>query len=120
MAKGADSSDDGHATDFHFVHLGSMAIRGWGSIMVEATAVVPEGRITPSDSGIWSDSHIAGFKRIVDFVHASKGKIGIQLAHAGRKASTQPPWVVRLAQDEGWKGGEVAGEEVKGWPNGSE
>ncbi|RSH87413.1 hypothetical protein EHS25_003323 [Saitozyma podzolica] len=111
------SSDNGHATDHHFVHLGSMAMRGWGLIMVEATAVVPEGRISPEDSGIWDDSHIAGFKRIVDFVHAHRGKIGIQLAHAGRKASTLAPWVERIAHDEGWDGGSVPSEQVGGWPN---
>lgn len=116
----ADSSDDGKATDWHFVHLGSMATRGWGSIMVEATAVVPEGRITPEDSGIWSDDHIPGFKRIVDFVHAQSGIIGIQLAHAGRKASTLAPWVERIARDEGWTGGSTATEENRGWPNGGE
>ena len=95
-----------------------MATRGWGSIMVEASAVVPEGRITPEDSGIWSDDHIPGFKRIVDFVHAHRGVIGIQLAHAGRKASTLAPWVERIARDEGWEGGCTATEENGGWPNG--
>lgn len=112
------SSDDGKATDWHFVHLGSMATRGWGSIMVEASAVVPEGRITPEDSGIWSDDHIPGFKRIVDFVHANRGTIGIQLAHAGRKASTLAPWVERIIREDGWEGGCTATEENGGWPNG--
>lgn len=105
------------ATDHHFVHLGSMAQRGWANIMVEATAVVPEGRITPEDMGIWSDEHIAPLKRIVDYVHASRGKIGIQIAHAGRKASTLGPWTSRLAAENGWKGGEVATKEVGGWPD---
>ncbi|CAD6585588.1 MAG: hypothetical protein TREMPRED_004180 [Tremellales sp. Tagirdzhanova-0007] len=109
------SSDHGHATDHHFVHYGSMAMRGWGSIMVEATAVVPEGRISPEDSGIWQDSQIAGFKRIVDFVHAHKGKIGVQLAHAGRKASTMSPWMQRISQDKGWEGSKVPDDKSGGW-----
>ncbi|WVR07034.1 hypothetical protein IAU60_004073 [Kwoniella sp. DSM 27419] len=111
------SSDDGHPTDHHFVHLGSMAMRGWTGIMIEATAVVPEGRITPQDSGIWDDSHIAGFKRIVDYVHGVKGLIGIQLAHAGRKASTPQPWLLREAIEKGYQGGTVMTEENGGWPN---
>lgn len=111
------SSDDGKATDHHFVHLGSMAMRGWGNLMVEATAVVPEGRITPQDSGIWSDDHIAGFKRVVDYVHALQGKIGIQLAHAGRKASTLAPWIEIIAREQGWEGGSVASKENQGWPS---
>lgn len=111
-----DSSDDGKATDFHLVHHGSMALRGWGNLMIEATGVVPEGRISPQDMGIWSDEHIAPLKRVVDFVHAQGAKIGIQLAHAGRKASTNAPWVQRLATENGWKGGEVAPSSVGGWP----
>lgn len=95
-------------------------MRGWGSIMVEATGVVPEGRITPEDSGLWSDDHIPGFKRIVDYVHALKGTIGIQLAHAGRKASTLSPWVERMAREDGWKGGSTVPEENGGWSKGSE
>ncbi|WRT66358.1 uncharacterized protein IL334_003313 [Kwoniella shivajii] len=111
------SSSNGQATDHHLVHLGSMAMRGWGSIMIEATAVVPEGRITPEDSGLWEDSQIDSFKRIVDYVHGIKGVIGIQLAHAGRKASTPAPWNLRLAVEGGYDGGNVVGEENGGWPN---
>ncbi|WVQ67672.1 uncharacterized protein L199_005876 [Kwoniella botswanensis] len=112
------SSDEGKATDHHFVHLGSMAMRGWGSIMVEATAVVPEGRITPEDMGIWEDSQIEPLKRVVDYVHGLRGIIGIQLAHAGRKASNPAPWTLRQAiEDEGYDGGDVVGEENGGWPN---
>ncbi|KAF9585043.1 hypothetical protein BGW38_004143 [Lunasporangiospora selenospora] len=84
------SSLDGFFTDFHLVHLGSFAVSGAGLIIAEATAVVPEGRISPSDTGLWSDEHIPGLKRIVDFAHAQGSKIGIQLAHAGRKASVKP------------------------------
>jgi len=87
------SSQDGHPTDWHLVHLGSRAVGGAGLVMVEATAVTPEGRITPDDSGIWSAEHIASFKRITDFIKTQDAIVGIQLAHAGRKASTAAPWV---------------------------
>ncbi|EGO05331.1 hypothetical protein SERLA73DRAFT_174441 [Serpula lacrymans var. lacrymans S7.3] len=87
------SSDNGHATDWHLVHLGGFATRGSGAITVEATAVVPEGRLSAQDAGLWEDSQIAPLKRIVNFVHSQGTKIGIQLAHGGRKASTLPPWV---------------------------
>ncbi|KAF8665430.1 hypothetical protein AX16_000449 [Volvariella volvacea WC 439] len=106
------SSQNGHATDWHFVHLGGFATRGVGAICIEATAVVPEGRISPQDAGLWTDSQIAPLKRIVQFVHAQGTKIGIQLAHAGRKASIHAPWVqnkagagashVALTQEDGW------------------
>ncbi|WWC89309.1 uncharacterized protein L201_004230 [Kwoniella dendrophila CBS 6074] len=112
------SSDNGKATDHHFVHLGSMAMRGWGNVMVEATAVVPEGRITPEDMGLWNDDQIEPLKRVVDYVHGVRGIIGIQLAHAGRKASNPAPWTLRQAiEEEGYKGGVVVGEENGGWPN---
>ncbi|GHJ84092.1 hypothetical protein NliqN6_0494 [Naganishia liquefaciens] len=116
------SSDYGHATDWHFVHYGSMATRGIGAIVMEATAVVPEGRISPEDAGIWDDSHIAPLKRIVDFCHAQGTLIGIQLAHAGRKASCLAPWVQeQMDNDPQYKGikegRSVAAEEVGGWPD---
>ncbi|EEB09791.1 NADPH dehydrogenase [Schizosaccharomyces japonicus yFS275] len=78
---------DGMADDFHFVHYGSLAIRGPGCIVMEATAVSPEGRISPGCLGLWKDEQISPMKRIVDFAHSYGQKIGIQLAHAGRKAS---------------------------------
>lgn len=81
-------AQDGVPTDWHLVHLGSRATGGFGLIISEATAVVPEGRISPGDTGIWSDDHIAPWKRITDFVKSEGVVIGIQLAHAGRKAST--------------------------------
>ncbi|KAJ3359266.1 hypothetical protein GGF31_004238 [Allomyces arbusculus] len=84
------SAQDGFATDYHLVHLGQFALRGVGLAMVEATAITPEGRISPQCLGLWKDEHIAPLKRIVDFYHAHNGKIGIQLGHAGRKASTYP------------------------------
>lgn len=86
------SSEDGFANDWHFVHLGSRAIGGAGLVMTEAAGVSPEGRITPADLGIWKDEHIAGLKRITDFVHEHGAYAGAQLAHAGRKASMSRPW----------------------------
>ncbi len=86
------SSPDGFATDWHLVHLGSRASGGAGLVFTEAAAVVPEGRISPGDLGLWKDDHIAALRRIVDFTHTQGALIGIQLAHAGRKASMQVPW----------------------------
>jgi 2,4-dienoyl-CoA reductase-like NADH-dependent reductase (Old Yellow Enzyme family) len=100
------SSVDGFANDFHLVHLGSRAVGGSALIIQEATAVCPEGRITYGDMGIWNDEHIRKPKEIVDFVHAQNALIGIQLAHAGRKASYQLP-------QEGAK--KIAPEEKNGW-----
>jgi 2,4-dienoyl-CoA reductase-like NADH-dependent reductase (Old Yellow Enzyme family) len=87
------SSNDGMPTDWHLVHLGSRAVGGAALIMVEATAVSPEGRISPWDSGIWSTDHAQAFKRITAFIKAQSAVPGIQLAHAGRKASTDLPWL---------------------------
>ncbi|HTR28887.1 MAG TPA: NADPH dehydrogenase NamA [Puia sp.] len=86
------SSRDGMADDWHLVHLGSRAVGGAGLIFTEATAVSPEGRISPSDLGIWKDDHIDGLRKIVKFVRGQGSEIGIQLAHAGRKGSTAEPW----------------------------
>jgi 2,4-dienoyl-CoA reductase-like NADH-dependent reductase (Old Yellow Enzyme family) len=86
------SSEDGFANDWHLVHLGSRAVGGAGLVFTEATAVLPEGRITPNDLGLWKDEHIAPLARIVDFLHAHGAHAGIQLAHAGRKASMSRPW----------------------------
>ena len=86
------SSADGMATDWHLVHYGSRAIGGAGLIMTEAAAVLPEGRISPDDLGIWKDEHIEPLKRITDFIRLQDAKSAIQLAHAGRKASTAPSW----------------------------
>lgn len=86
---------------------------------MEASAVVPEGRITPQDNGIWSDEHIPGLKRIVDFAHAQGTKIGIQLAHAGRKASTRAPWAGAdlKGRNRDPTGSDVATVEELGWPD---
>jgi 2,4-dienoyl-CoA reductase-like NADH-dependent reductase (Old Yellow Enzyme family) len=86
------SSTDGFATDWHFVHLGSRAVGGAGLVLTEATAVLPEGRISPQDLGIWMDDHIEPLARVVRFIHEQGSVAGMQLAHAGRKASTYPPW----------------------------
>ncbi|WP_240694868.1 NADH:flavin oxidoreductase/NADH oxidase [Cryobacterium sp. SO1] len=83
---------DGVPTDWHLVHLGSMAAGGAGLIVTEATAVSPEGRITDRDTGIWNDAQTTAWARIVDYLHRQGATAGIQLAHAGRKASTWPAW----------------------------
>lgn len=108
------SSNDGHATDWHLVHLGGFATRGVGAVCTEATAVVPEGRLSPEDAGLWKDTQIEPLRRIVDFSHAQGTKIGIQLAHAGRKASVHAPWVQRKAE----RGAPHAAlSDEGGWPN---
>ncbi|KAJ8084396.1 hypothetical protein PM082_003165 [Marasmius tenuissimus] len=109
------SSDNGHATDWHLVHIGGFASRGVGAICMEATSVVPEGRIAPEDAGLWTDSQIAPLKRIVNFAHAQGVKIGVQLAHAGRKASTYAPWVQTAVG--GMSARKTASKEENGWPD---
>ncbi len=98
---------DGISNDWQFVHLGSRAIGGAGTVFAEATAVSPEGRITPGDLGIWSDAHIAPLARITEFVKAQGAVPAIQLAHAGRKASMPKPWAASPkalpASDGGWE-----------------
>lgn len=86
------SSTDGHASDWHLVHLGSRAIGGAGLVLTEATAVSPEARITSRDLGIWKEEHVPMLERITHFLHQNGAYAGIQLAHAGRKASMAPPW----------------------------
>lgn len=100
------SSIDGFANDWHFVHLGSRAVGGAALVMTEAAGVSLEGRITPADLGIYKDEHIAGLRRITDFLHQHGAKAGIQIAHAGRKASMAVPWEKeRLipASEGGWQ-----------------
>ncbi|MFM1815174.1 MAG: hypothetical protein RLZ98_1869, partial [Pseudomonadota bacterium] len=88
------SADDGLVGDWHVVHLGSRAMGGAGLVIAEMTAVHPDGRISWRDAGIWDDRHIAGWKRVVDFVHRhTDGKIGLQLGHAGRKGDTGESWM---------------------------
>ena len=100
------SSADGFATDWHLVHLGSRAVGGAAAVIAEATAVSPEGRISPHDLGIWIDAHIDGLRRITSFVAEQGAVPGVQLAHAGRKASVDVPWRGGRALDEregGWR-----------------
>ncbi|MDB5191699.1 MAG: namA [Segetibacter sp.] len=100
------SSTEGFATDWHLVHLGSRAIGGAALIIAEATAVSPEGRISPSDLGIWKDEHIEPLQRITKFLKEHGSVAGIQLAHAGRKASTKKPWEgngLVTPEEGGWK-----------------
>jgi 2,4-dienoyl-CoA reductase-like NADH-dependent reductase (Old Yellow Enzyme family) len=99
------SSEDGFPNDWHLVHLGSRAVGGAGLVCMEAAAVEPRGRITPSDLGIWKQEHIEFLSRIVSFLHGQGAAAGIQLAHAGRKGSTRRPW----------EGGGVQSESEGGW-----
>jgi 2,4-dienoyl-CoA reductase-like NADH-dependent reductase (Old Yellow Enzyme family) len=99
------SSTDGFSNDWHLVHLGTRAAGGAGLIMTEATAISPEGRISPGDLGLWKDEHIDGLSRITRFIHSQGSVAGIQLAHAGRKASCAVPW----------EGGKQIGEKEGGW-----
>jgi 2,4-dienoyl-CoA reductase-like NADH-dependent reductase (Old Yellow Enzyme family) len=100
------SSEDGFLNDWHLVHLGSRAAGGAGLVMVEATAVEPRGRISYADSGIWKDAHIEPLARIAQFLRRHGAAAGIQLAHAGRKASTGRPWegggVIPPGEKNGW------------------
>jgi 2,4-dienoyl-CoA reductase-like NADH-dependent reductase (Old Yellow Enzyme family) len=100
------SSIDGFANDWHLVHLGGFAVGGAALIITEANAVSPEGRISPSDLGIWKDEHIAKLKVITTFIEDHGAIAGTQLAHAGRKASHQKPWEggkqISSGDDEGW------------------
>jgi 2,4-dienoyl-CoA reductase-like NADH-dependent reductase (Old Yellow Enzyme family) len=113
------SSLDGYANDWHLVHLGSRAVGGAALVFTEATAVLPEGRISPQDLGIWCDGHIEFLSRIVRFLHAQGSPSGIQLAHAGRKGSTFRPWESRQGavppEEGGWE--VVAPSPIKFAPN---
>ena len=100
------SAVDGFANDWHLVHLGSRAVGGAALVITEATAVSPEGRISPEDLGIWQDGHIEKLKQITDFIHKQGALAAVQLAHAGRKASTMVPWKGRTQltpSTGGWK-----------------
>src|SRR5512144_1790010 len=100
------SAEDGFANDWHLVHLGSRAVGGAGLVLVEATAVEARGRISPQDTGIWSDAHVAPLARVAAFLEMHGAVAGIQLAHAGRKAATARPW----------EGGGPLADEAGGWP----
>ena len=99
------SATDGFVDDWHFVHLGSRAVGGAGLIITEAMAVSPEGRISAGDLGLWKDEHMAPIRRITDFIHKQGSVAGVQLAHAGYKASSAAPWL----------GGKYISTEEGGW-----
>jgi 2,4-dienoyl-CoA reductase-like NADH-dependent reductase (Old Yellow Enzyme family) len=99
------SSEDGFVNDWHFAHLGSRAVGGAALVMMEATGVAPEGRITPACTGLWKDAHIEPLRRLTDFIKKQGAAAGIQLAHAGRKASMQKPS----------DGGQRLGKDAGGW-----
>ena len=101
------SSTDGLPNDWHVVHLGSRAVGGVSLVLTEATGVTPEGRISPADTGIWSDAHAEAWAKIARLVKSHGAAVGMQLAHAGRKASTQVPW----------QGGREVPESEGGWPS---
>ncbi|QFP76816.1 NADH:flavin oxidoreductase/NADH oxidase [Deinococcus sp. AJ005] len=107
------SAHDGLANDFHLVHLGQFALAGAGLIFTEAAAVSPEGRISPEDLGLWSDDHIVPLGRVTDFIHAHGRLVGIQLAHAGRKASTYAPWRGKGAVPHEYGGWELIGPDTQ-------
>lgn len=100
------SAEDGHASDWHLVHLGARASGGAGLVIVEATAVEARGRISPHDVGLWQESQTAPLARIVRFIESQGAVAGIQLAHAGRKAGTARPW----------EGGRPLDDAAGGWP----
>jgi 2,4-dienoyl-CoA reductase-like NADH-dependent reductase (Old Yellow Enzyme family) len=100
------SSEDGVANDWHLVHLGARAAGGAGLVLAEATAVSPEGRISPQDAGLWNDLQIEPLARVVRFIKGQGAVAGIQLAHAGRKAGVARPW----------EGGAHLADEAGGWP----
>lgn len=100
------SAEDGFANDWHLVHLGTRAVGGAGLVITEAAAVSPEGRITHGDLGIWKDEHIGKLKQITDFITAQDCVAGIQLGHAGRKGSSEQPWIggkqLASTHEHGW------------------
>jgi 2,4-dienoyl-CoA reductase-like NADH-dependent reductase (Old Yellow Enzyme family) len=111
------SPNVGALTDYHLAHLGHLALKGAGLVFIEATSVQANGRISPNDSGLWQEgtesAQFKGLKRVVDFLHAQGAKVGIQLSHAGRKASVQPPWVAAQQGTRALR----ADEDVGGWPS---
>ena len=107
MCQYAVDSQDGIPGTWHLIHYGSFAVGGFGLIVAEATAVSPEGRISPCDTGLWDDAQVAAWRTITDAVHELGGTIAVQLGHAGRKASTEKWW-------PGFHGG-VVPPEKGGW-----
>lgn len=109
MCQYSVDAQDGVPTDWHLVHLGARATGGFGLVLTEATAVAPEGRISPRDTGIWNDEQVAAWRRVTDFVRAQGATAGIQLAHAGRKASTYPLL-------PGFSRGSLPADDASAWP----
>ncbi|KAI9010504.1 hypothetical protein CLU79DRAFT_773318 [Phycomyces nitens] len=110
------AAENGSLTDFHLAHYGAWAIRGAGMIIIEATAVVPEGRISPGDSGLWKDDQIEPVKRIVALLKSQGTVPAMQIAHAGRKASTAPPFIGNYTvseEDGGWPDNVYGASEIK-------
>lgn len=105
------AASNGHLSDWHIAHLGQFALGGAGTIFVEATAIEARGRISPEDSGLWLDSQIEPLRRIVDVIHSQGGLAGIQIGHAGRKASTIAPWLGGTTDKQ------VADASIGGWPD---
>lgn len=107
MCQYSVEAQDGVPTDWHLMHLGQYAAGGFGLLVTEASAVCPEGRITPQDTGIWTEDQVTAWRRITDFAHDCDALIAIQLQHAGRKASTYRPWAAGTgtmpASDGGWR-----------------
>lgn len=104
----------GALTDFHVAHLGHLATKGVGLVMIEATGVQPNGRISPQDSGLWQEGEqVKGIRRVVDIAHSQGAKVGLQLAHAGRKGSTVAPWL----SWNGKRSSVKADSSVGGWPS---
>ena len=108
MCQYAVEARDGVPNDWHVVHYGSLAVGGFGVVMTEATAVTPEGRISPEDTGLWNDDQVRAWRRITDFAHSRGARMGVQLGHAGRKASTVRWW-------PGFTPG-IVPESEGGWP----
>lgn len=113
------SATEGHVGDWHFIHLGALVSGRPGLIMVEATGVVPEGRITIGCPSIEDSNHANSFKKIIDFAHENNVKIGIQLSHAGRKGSTMRPWdryKTATESDGGWETSSASNLPFEGYP----
>ncbi|KAJ3534298.1 hypothetical protein NM208_g7594 [Fusarium decemcellulare] len=107
------AGQDGHATDFHLVHLGQFALKGAGVVFVETSAIEPRGRFSPNDVGLWNDDQIAPLKRATNFLHSQNSHVGIQLAHAGIQTSLRASWIDRTGISQK----NVAPESVGGWPD---
>jgi 2,4-dienoyl-CoA reductase-like NADH-dependent reductase (Old Yellow Enzyme family) len=113
------SATDGVVGDWHLVHLGSFATGGAGLVMAEASAVSPEGRISPYCPGLWNDTQVNAWSRVTDFIHSQNSKAGIQLAHSGRKGSTSAPWddhLIAAAKEGGWTAVAPTAVAFEGYP----